>query len=374
MKSAAPVSNGPRSSFRWAGGLICLLSGLSLTASEPASISAASSKPAPLATGSDKSSSDSKTSTPESEASGNSGWSSRDLLDNGSWWKSSSELSRPSSVNPITPSIDYGTQKRLWEQIDRRRHWMFGDSDPGSAFGPSATTFDSATFEPTSSLPRSVLQKRAMDDILHPGSKKDRRGDSQGLFSDESGDAGARRGFLDTAPARGDRGERARTEGWSLRNATDVGSFLDWDNRSRGASTDFNGAPGNGYATQTARENRERANRFDEMFRSSGLDINAGSTDQETRAGLGNNGLDSRRERLERLFDHVDSVSESAPRPATAGSAGALGRAQRNELFGDGTGNAAGPVRRSKSAEEAARRPIFQPQPGELPLPKPNGL
>lgn len=374
MKPSISVPNGLRSSFRWAGGLVCLISGLSLQGSEPASISAASSKPAALSTGGDKPAPDSKTSTSESDASASSGWSSRDLLDNGSWWKSSPELSRPSSVNPVAPSIDYGTQKRLWEQMDRRRHWMFGDSDPGSAFGPSATTFDSATFEPTSSLPRSVLQKKAMDDILHPGSKKDRRGDSQGLFSDESGEAGARRGFLDTAPARGDRGERVRTEGWSLRNATDVSSFLDWDNRSGGTSSDFNGAPGNGYATQTARENRERANRFDEMFRSSGLDITAGSTDQESRAGLGNNGLDSRRERLERLFDHVDSFSESGQRSSTASPAGAPGRVQRNELFGEATGNTAGPVRRSKSAEEAARRPVFQPQPGELPLPKPNGL
>ena len=393
MKSATPGSHGLRSSFRRAGGLMCLFSGLSLSASEPASISAASSgvpssggvpstatfssaansSSASGGPGGDKSGSDAKPSTPETTASGGLGWSSRDFLDQSGWWGSSSDLSRPNPVSPIAPTIDYGTQKRLWEQIDRRQHWMFGDSDPGSAFGTSGATFESASFDPMSSLPRSVLQKKAMDDILHPGTKRERREDSRGIVSEDSDD-GARRGSLDGASGRSDRGERTRTDGWSLRTASDSGSFLDWDNRSGSAASDFTGSLGSGNATQNAREIRDRASRFDEMFQSSGAAAIAGSPDSETRGGVGSNGIDSRRERLERLFERTDAVAASSPRSATVGPDGALGRVQRNELFGDGTGNTATPARRSKFADEAVRRPAFQPQPGELPLPKPNGL
>ncbi len=374
MKSATPVSGGLRGSFRCVGGLFCLLSGLGLAASEPANISTASPTPAPPKAVGDKAGTESKASTPDPNASGPLEWSGRDLLDHNSWWDTSSELSRPNSGIPAAPSIDYATQKRLWEQIDRRRHWMFGESDPSTAFGPSTPTFDGARFDPTTSLPRSVLQKKAMEEIFHPGAKKDRRGDSAGIFSDESGDGGGHRGFLDTAPAKGDRGDRARSDGWSLRNATDAGSFLDWDSRSRGASSDMTGDPGLGASAQSARENRDRVNRFDEMFGASGLANGGSSSDPALRGGVGNNGSQSRRDRLEQLFDHVDSVLPTSQRPLIAGPDVILGRAQRNELFGDGSGNTGTPVRRSRSSEEAIRRPVFQPQPGELPLPKPNGL
>ena len=341
--------------------------------SEPAQVSAAPDLVKAAAPAEAKPASKPGENTEIPTSSGHTDWSRGDLFGLGSLWGSSTDFVRPNSSGTVPPVLDYAAQKKLWEKMDQHRHWMFGNSSRENGLIPSENSLENREFDPKSDLPKSVLQKRAMDEILHPATRSDggnkNRRDS-GMLSDNPDETVAGRGLLDSQSARGSSDMKA-LDNWALRNATESRSWLDWDRRTSPGASDF----GQSAAAEIAKDTRDRTRRFDDMFGTSAATGSGPSPERDPRGwSTSSEGFTTRRERLERLFD--STTPPGGPVTPLAGSglnSSVLGQAQRNELFGDGKTGLPTAVRRSKSMDEASKRPVFQPQPGELPLPKPNG-
>ncbi len=341
--------------------------------SEPAQISSAPSLLKPTPPAESKATSKSGDASETTSGSGHSDWTRGDLLGLGSIWGSSSDFVRPNSSSVTAPVLDYSAQKKLWEKMDQRRHWMFGVSGRDNGGVPSQNGFESREFDPKSDLPKSVLQKRAMDEILHPADRSDASSKNRrdpGMLSDNPDDPAAGRGLLDSQPSRGSSDTKA-IDSWTLRNATESRSWLDWDRRTVPAASDF----GQSAAAEVARETRDRSRRFDDMFGLSAAAASGLSPERDSKGwSTSSEGFTTRRERLEHLFDSTTpTVGPANSQLGNALSPGVLGQAQRTELFGDGKAGLSTAIRRSKSLDESSKRPVFQPLPSELPLPKPNG-
>lgn len=373
MKSVKSAFLQALGGVRFFGVAMTLLTTGPILASEPAHLSAAPDLTKPPAPSSAVTVNQTEPSPDKPVTSGHTDWSRGDLFGIGSLWGSSADFVRPNSKEPSPPVLDYRAQKKLWEQMDQRRHWMFGNS-PGEN-GPNSPGDNRETkeFVPKSGLPQSVLQKRAMEEILHPstrmdGSTKNRSDGDGNPNSSDPTDAG--RGFLDSQSGRGslDRGTR---DSWALRNATESRSWLDLDRRAPSSLSDF----GQNAATAFVKDARDRTRRFDEMFGSTAATAATVVVERDPRGwSTSSDGFVSQRERLDRLFDSSTPAAASGnPLPGSGGTPNLLGQAQRNELFGDGKSAASPSARRSKAFDDSTRRPTFQPQPGELPLPKPNG-
>jgi hypothetical protein len=122
---------------------------------------------------------------------------------------------------------------------------------------------------------------------------------------------------------------------------------------------------------------RERNQRFDQMFGGVGTDSGLQQADRASRGIDSAEPVLSRRERLDSLFTSASGEPGGfAPlrNPNGPADSGLLGQAQRDSLWQDSRQGVSGQVRRSRQVEEAAKRPVFQPQPSQLELPKLNGF
>lgn len=316
-------------------------------------------------------STDSSSEAPPSAA--RTGWSLSNFLKDNSIWSGPPELVRPESGNSSAPMLDYKAQKEIWERMDRRRHWMLVDPDPGTAFRNPSKEFDPTAFEPSASKPRSMLQKKAMEDVLRPSTPTDRP--ATVLDSPEASFSTPM--VLDSPNSRGD---GSQPDSWSMRNALRDRGVFDWEKNSGRGSDSGNGSwpmlSGVNTPSDAARLARERGQRLDEMFGGSSSAAAWQQNDRDARGlATGTEPMLSRRERLEQLFNVSDPVAAAASRnPANPVNPTSLGRGQRNDLFGDESNRGSAVGRRPKATDDVVKRPAFKPQPGELPLPRPNGL
>lgn len=373
MKSAKSAYFQARCGVRLLGVALTLLTSGPFLASEPAHLRVASDLAKPPAPSSAASANQTEKSTEKPATSGHTDWSRGDLFGVGSLWGSSADFVRPNSKDPSPPVLDYRAQKKLWEQMDQRRHWMFGIS-PGES-GPKfpSDNRDNPEFDLKSDLPRSVLQKRVMDEILRSSSRREgpsnhRRESGDNPENADATDGG--RGFLDSQSARSTL-ERGTRDSSTFRNASESRSWLDLDRRSTPSISDFSQKA----AAEFVKDARDRTHRFDEMFGATAATSATVDSERDPRGwSTSADGFVSRRERLDRLFDSSTPSGNSGNSvPVNGGTPNLLGQAQRNELFGEGKSSASSSARKSKPFDASSQRSIFQPQPGELPLPKPNG-
>lgn len=278
----------------------------------------------------------------------------------------SSDFQRPESAAPLSATPDLRTQKRLWEEMDRRRHWMFVDPEPGMSRSKPQSLDDPRLFEPSSSRPRSVLQQQAIRDIFEPSTSVKRSG-----LPSSAAEIPAGTGLLKSDSDLGGR------IGKDSRSSESV-SGLDLGLRSaRGSNMELGSTFGGTGIAEWNQSSRERSQRFDEMFGSAEAQSGLLQADRTARGIDNADPVLSRRERLESLFTSAPAASAGlAPLNNPNGSVDSkiLGQAQRESLWKEPRDGAVGPVRRSRQTEEAAKRPVFQPQPSQLELPKLNGF